>query len=180
MTQEGLRGAADFQGRGRRHRTQTARLSCARPWLPFPPPREEWREGAQAPGETLTLMVQPRPPCPPQDVIQVSKKFLPSMAVGYSSPKLTLHVGDGFEFMKQNRDAFDIIITDSSDPVGERGLPASLGLLSGAEEGGPQPRAAPPPPARLGTEGSIPGHSPESTDGSVVWWWTPVSLCSGG
>lgn len=42
------------------------------------------------------------------------------MAKGFFSPKLTLHVGDGFEFMKQNQDAFDVIITDSSDPVGER------------------------------------------------------------
>lgn len=42
------------------------------------------------------------------------------MAKGFFSPKLTLHVGDGFEFMKQNQDAFDIIITDSSDPVGKR------------------------------------------------------------
>ena len=41
------------------------------------------------------------------------------MAKGFFSPKLTLHVGDGFEFMKQNQDAFDIIITDSSDPVGK-------------------------------------------------------------
>uniref|UniRef100_H3BAZ5 Spermidine synthase n=1 Tax=Latimeria chalumnae TaxID=7897 RepID=H3BAZ5_LATCH len=53
-----------------------------------------------------------------EDVIAVSKKYLTSMAVGYSNPKLTLHVGDGFEFMKQNQDAFDIIITDSSDPIG--------------------------------------------------------------
>uniref|UniRef100_A0A2I3GLN7 Spermidine synthase n=1 Tax=Nomascus leucogenys TaxID=61853 RepID=A0A2I3GLN7_NOMLE len=53
-----------------------------------------------------------------EDVIQVSKKFLPGMAIGYSSSKLTLHVGDGFEFMKQNRDAFDVIITDSSGPIG--------------------------------------------------------------
>uniref|UniRef100_A0A8C5Q0U1 Spermidine synthase n=1 Tax=Leptobrachium leishanense TaxID=445787 RepID=A0A8C5Q0U1_9ANUR len=53
-----------------------------------------------------------------QEVIDVSKKYLPGMAVGYASPKLTLHVGDGFQFMKQNQDAFDIIITDSSDPVG--------------------------------------------------------------
>lgn len=44
------------------------------------------------------------------------------MAVGYSSSKLTLHVGDGFEFMKQNEDAFDVIITDSSDPMGKRGM----------------------------------------------------------
>ncbi|XP_037674720.1 spermidine synthase isoform X2 [Choloepus didactylus] len=57
-------------------------------------------------------------PDPRKDVIQVSKKFLPGMAVGYSSSKLTLHVGDGFEFMKQNQDAFDVIITDSSDPMG--------------------------------------------------------------
>uniref|UniRef100_A0A2I3GPJ4 Spermidine synthase n=1 Tax=Nomascus leucogenys TaxID=61853 RepID=A0A2I3GPJ4_NOMLE len=53
-----------------------------------------------------------------EDVIQVSKKFLPGMAFGYSSSKLTLHVGDDFEFMKQNQDAFDVIITDSSDPMG--------------------------------------------------------------
>lgn len=54
----------------------------------------------------------------PQDVINVSKKYLPGMAKGFFSPKLTLNVGDGFEFMKQNQDAFDVIITDSSDPVG--------------------------------------------------------------
>uniref|UniRef100_A0A8C5AH95 Spermidine synthase n=1 Tax=Gadus morhua TaxID=8049 RepID=A0A8C5AH95_GADMO len=54
-----------------------------------------------------------------EDVINVSKKYLPGMAEGFYSSKLTLHVGDGFEFMKQNQDAFDIIITDSSDPVGE-------------------------------------------------------------
>ncbi|KAK2103434.1 hypothetical protein P7K49_017290 [Saguinus oedipus] len=53
-----------------------------------------------------------------EDVIQASKKSLPGMAVGYSSSKLTLHVGDGFELMKQNQDAFGVIITDSSDPMG--------------------------------------------------------------
>lgn len=69
-----------------------------------------------------------------QDVIQVSKKYLPGMAVGYSSAKLTLHVGDGFEFMKQNQEAFDVIITDSSDPMGKnsghkRALLSTLLLL---------------------------------------------------
>ncbi|XP_063804756.1 spermidine synthase isoform X2 [Pseudophryne corroboree] len=53
-----------------------------------------------------------------EEVINVSKQYLPGMAMGYSSPKLTLHVGDGFQFMKQNQDAFDVILTDSSDPVG--------------------------------------------------------------
>lgn len=55
------------------------------------------------------------------------------MAVGYSSPKLTLHVGDGFEFMKQNQDAFDVIITDSSDPMGEPRR-RKEGCHTGAEE----------------------------------------------
>ncbi|XP_023943285.2 spermidine synthase [Bicyclus anynana] len=51
-------------------------------------------------------------------VIEVSKKYLPFMAVGFESKKLTLHVGDGFEFMKNHSHEFDVIITDSSDPVG--------------------------------------------------------------
>ncbi|XP_072938668.1 spermidine synthase [Epargyreus clarus] len=51
-------------------------------------------------------------------VIEVSKKYLPFMAVGFNSEKLTLHVGDGFEFMKNHSQEFDVIITDSSDPVG--------------------------------------------------------------
>ncbi|CAK1549256.1 unnamed protein product [Leptosia nina] len=51
-------------------------------------------------------------------VIEVSKKYLPFMAVGFESPKLKLHVGDGFEFMKNHSQEFDVIITDSSDPVG--------------------------------------------------------------
>lgn len=53
-----------------------------------------------------------------EDVIWVSKKFLLAMAIGCSRSKLTLHVGNGFELMKQNKDAFDIIITDSSDHRG--------------------------------------------------------------
>lgn len=40
------------------------------------------------------------------------------MAKGFDSPKLTLIVGDGFEYMKKHQKEFDVIITDSSDPVG--------------------------------------------------------------
>lgn len=53
-----------------------------------------------------------------QEVIEVSKKYLPGLATSFSNPRLTVHVGDGFEFMKKNNGAFDIIITDSSDPIG--------------------------------------------------------------
>lgn len=45
------------------------------------------------------------------------------MAKGYTSPKLTQYIGDGFEYMKQHENEFDVIITDSSDPVGEYTYP---------------------------------------------------------
>lgn len=51
-------------------------------------------------------------------VIDVSKKFLPNMACSFDNPKLKLHIMDGFEFMGQHKGEFDIIITDSSDPIG--------------------------------------------------------------
>lgn len=51
-------------------------------------------------------------------VIDVSKKYLPFMSKGFSSPKLTLHVCDGFEYMRNHKAEFDVIITDSSDPIG--------------------------------------------------------------
>lgn len=51
-------------------------------------------------------------------VLEVSKKFLPFMGAGLTNPKLTVHVGDGFRFMAQHRKEFDVIITDSSDPIG--------------------------------------------------------------
>ncbi|KAK5637952.1 hypothetical protein RI129_012247 [Pyrocoelia pectoralis] len=53
-----------------------------------------------------------------QKVIDVSKKYIPSMAVGFASPKLTLNVCDGFEYMRNHKEEFDVIITDSSDPIG--------------------------------------------------------------
>ncbi|PIC48569.1 hypothetical protein B9Z55_007489 [Caenorhabditis nigoni] len=51
-------------------------------------------------------------------VIDVAKKFLPGMSCGFSHEKLDLYCGDGFEFLKNHKNEFDVIITDSSDPVG--------------------------------------------------------------
>ncbi|KAL3785295.1 hypothetical protein ACHAW5_008327 [Stephanodiscus triporus] len=56
------------------------------------------------------------------DVISVSRRYLPSMAVGFDDPRVRINVMDGARFMDENRGAFDVIITDSSDPVG----PASV------------------------------------------------------
>jgi spermidine synthase len=41
------------------------------------------------------------------------------MACGFDSDKLTLHIGDGFDYMKKHQGEFDVIITDSSDPIGK-------------------------------------------------------------
>ncbi|XP_014227191.1 spermidine synthase isoform X1 [Trichogramma pretiosum] len=51
-------------------------------------------------------------------VVEVSKKFLPHMAKGYESNRHELIIEDGFKYLKNQNDKFDVIITDSSDPVG--------------------------------------------------------------
>ena len=40
------------------------------------------------------------------------------MAKGFASPKAVINVGDGFEYLKNHQNEFDVIITDSSDPEG--------------------------------------------------------------
>lgn len=40
------------------------------------------------------------------------------MAEGFKHPKTKVHVGDGFKFLEDYKNEFDVIITDSSDPEG--------------------------------------------------------------
>lgn len=35
-----------------------------------------------------------------------------------SSPRVKVHIGDGFKFLSENTSTYDVIITDSSDPIG--------------------------------------------------------------
>ncbi|KAK9768587.1 putrescine aminopropyltransferase [Basidiobolus ranarum] len=51
-------------------------------------------------------------------VIRIAKKYLPAMAVGFQHPKVKVHIGDGFPYLEEQVNSFDVIITDSSDPVG--------------------------------------------------------------
>ncbi|DAA74534.1 TPA_exp: Uncharacterized protein A8136_3292 [Trichophyton benhamiae CBS 112371] len=51
-------------------------------------------------------------------VIRVSKKYLPGMSVGFQHPNAKVHVCDGFKFLEEQKNQFDVIITDSSDPEG--------------------------------------------------------------
>src|ERR1700712_2773526 len=40
------------------------------------------------------------------------------MSISYQHPKVKVHVGDGFKFLDDYKNEFDVIITDSSDPEG--------------------------------------------------------------
>jgi len=51
-------------------------------------------------------------------VIRLSKKYLPGMSIGFQHPNVTTHVADGFQFLRDHVNEFDVIITDSSDPDG--------------------------------------------------------------
>ena len=53
-----------------------------------------------------------------EKVIQLSAKFLPNMALYHNHPKVNLIIDDGFKFLKESTEKFDVIITDSSDPEG--------------------------------------------------------------
>ena len=56
-----------------------------------------------------------------QDVINVSKKYLPDMADCLSHPKVNIQVRDGVQYVQEHPQEFDVIITDAPDPEGEYG-----------------------------------------------------------
>lgn len=53
-----------------------------------------------------------------EGVIANAKKYLPEMSKSFSHPKVKVHIGDGFKFLDEFKNTFDVIITDSSDPEG--------------------------------------------------------------
>lgn len=53
-----------------------------------------------------------------EDVIRVAKEFLPQLACGFDDPRVVVHIGDGNAFVNNKTNAYDVIIVDSSDPIG--------------------------------------------------------------
>lgn len=51
-------------------------------------------------------------------VIQASRDFFPALAVAFDDPKAKLIVEDGIKYVKEHKNEFDIIIIDSTEPVG--------------------------------------------------------------
>ena len=52
-------------------------------------------------------------------VVEAAKEFFPGLAVSFKDPKLSLRIMDGAKFVKDSAGgAFDLVIVDSTDPVG--------------------------------------------------------------
>jgi spermidine synthase len=52
------------------------------------------------------------------DVIESSKKFLPSIAGMLDDPRVEVKVGDGFMHIAESENMYDVILVDSTEPVG--------------------------------------------------------------
>ena len=52
-------------------------------------------------------------------VVEFCKAYLPSISAGaFDDPRLNLVIADGADFMRETTDKFDVIIVDSTDPIG--------------------------------------------------------------
>ncbi|MEW5802634.1 MAG: polyamine aminopropyltransferase [bacterium] len=51
-------------------------------------------------------------------VIEKCREFFPTVSKGLDSPKVTVHVTDGIEYVRNAPSDYDLVIIDSSDPIG--------------------------------------------------------------
>jgi spermidine synthase len=52
------------------------------------------------------------------DVIRLCKKHFPNLALGFDDPKVKIFCEDGAVFVQERKNEYDLIIVDSSDPIG--------------------------------------------------------------
>jgi len=53
-----------------------------------------------------------------EKVIEISKRHFPYLANSFDDPKVKIYCEDGNKFIKSHKDEYDLIIVDSSDPIG--------------------------------------------------------------
>ena len=51
-------------------------------------------------------------------VIDVAKRYLPFTACKLDDPRLHIYIQDGVKFVRRKKDAYDLIVVDSTDPFG--------------------------------------------------------------
>ena len=52
------------------------------------------------------------------EVIDACRRYLPALAGGFDDPRVNVHVRDGASFVAGLENVYDVVIVDSSDPVG--------------------------------------------------------------
>lgn len=58
-------------------------------------------------------------------VIEVSRKYLPEISCGLSDPRVSVLVTDGIAHIQETENYYDVVLVDSTEPVG-----AAIGLFS--------------------------------------------------
>lgn len=53
-----------------------------------------------------------------KEVIEVSKRFFPTLSRSFEDPRVIVVNEDGYKFIQECEEEFDIVIVDSTDPVG--------------------------------------------------------------
>lgn len=53
-----------------------------------------------------------------RQVVEVCREYLPQTACKLDDPRVTIHFEDGLKFVRDKKDAYDLIIVDSTDPFG--------------------------------------------------------------
>jgi spermidine synthase len=53
-----------------------------------------------------------------EEVVKVCKQYFPSTASSFDDPRVTLYFEDGLKFVRSKRNEYDLILVDSTDPVG--------------------------------------------------------------
>ncbi len=51
-------------------------------------------------------------------VVEACKKYLPTISCELDNPKVEIKIEDAIEYMKDKKDVFDIVLIDSTDPMG--------------------------------------------------------------
>lgn len=51
-------------------------------------------------------------------VVEASRKFLPSTSSSFSDPRFEILIEDGLKFVRESERKFDVILVDSTDPIG--------------------------------------------------------------
>ncbi len=93
------------------------------PLLTHPDPRRVLVVGG---GDGGTLREVLRHPCVEvvdlceidEQVIEMSRRFLPQLSKGLEDSRASVHIADAIDFVHENPGAWDVILVDSSDPIG--------------------------------------------------------------